>query len=612
MSILGSAGAAALAAGPIATRADHVEVRPFVHRPGVRGRMTGAQAAAAALWCEAVPCVFGVPGAQNNEFWDAMKARGVPYLLTANEWSSSIMADGSARATGRIGCFSVVPGPGLTNAMTGIGEALYDSVPIVGLITDIDRSPGARIGQVHGLDNIALLRPITKAVLNVSHVSEIPEAIQQAFRIALAGEPGPTAVVVPYPFWMEAWDFDCPVPPPPPLAFDEAAYRCALALLADRTKRVGIYAGFGCMDAGPSLAAVAELLDAPVATSVSGKGSLPECHPLAVGWGYGSQGTRTAEKAFRDVDLVLAIGVRYGEVSTANYAIPRHDHLIHVDANPEVLGRNVPACVKVCADARLFLDRLVADAQSVRRPPSPSLRDRIGRDRALERRQHRQVQVTDGVDPMVFLTQLRACLGPEGLIFIDVTASTHWASEAIEVHGPRRYFTPADNQGMGWALPASIGAARVRPDRAVVSVIGDGCFLMSANELSTAARAGVPVKFFILNDGAYHYMQMLQEPVYRRTTATHLAHLDYAALAHGFGLAYNQINSNADLAAGVGRALAYPGPILTVVTIGYEGREIRWLKTLKSSYLDGTSTEQKVRMASRIAVRALSGPSVDD
>ena len=113
---------------------------------------------------------------------------------------------------------------------------------------------------------------------------------------------------------------------------------------------------------------------------------------------------------------------------------------------------------------------------------------------------------------MFFLSQLRCVLGPDELIFVDVTASTHWASEAIEVQGPRRYFTPADNQSMGWAIPAAIGAQRVRPDRQVVCVTGDGCFLMSAIEMSSAARAGLPVKFFVFDDGAYHYMQMLQEP----------------------------------------------------------------------------------------------------
>src|SRR5260370_34451625 len=131
-------------------------------------------------------------------------------------------------------------------------------------------------------------------------------------------------------------------------------------MLADKRNRVGIYAGLGCLNAGPSLMAVAETLQAPVATSVSGKGCIPDSHPLAVGWGYGKQGTRAAERAFAHVDLVLAVGVRYSEVSTANYAIPKHDTLIHVDANPHNLGRNVHAHLTMCADARLFLDRLVA------------------------------------------------------------------------------------------------------------------------------------------------------------------------------------------------------------------------------------------------------------
>ncbi len=173
------------------------------------------------------------------------------------------------------------------------------------------------------------------------------------------------------------WDYDLPVPPPYPAPFDEAAYGRVLAHLMDRRRRVGIYAGLGCVDAGASLAAVAELLQAPVATSVSGKGCIPDAHPLAVGWGYGKQGTRAAEAAFKDVDLVLAVGVRYSEVSTASYAIPRHDMLIHVDANPQNLGRNVPAHVTLCADARVFLDRLLADGAAIRRARCPVLWQKI-------------------------------------------------------------------------------------------------------------------------------------------------------------------------------------------------------------------------------------------
>ena len=177
--------------------------------------------------------------------------------------------------------------------------------PIVGIITDVDRSPGAPMGQVHGLANAAIVRPVVKGLFEVRHQAEIPAVLFEAFQIARMGEPGPVAVLIPYPLLIEVWDYDLPVPPPRPVPFDEVAYGRVLAHLSDRRRRVGIYAGLGCVDAGRALAAVAELLQAPVATSVSGKGCIPDGHPLAVGWGYGKQGTRAAEVAFKDVDLVL-------------------------------------------------------------------------------------------------------------------------------------------------------------------------------------------------------------------------------------------------------------------------------------------------------------------
>jgi acetolactate synthase I/II/III large subunit len=159
---------------------------------------------------------------------------------------------------------------------------------------------------------------------------------------------------------------------------------------------------------------------------------------------------------------------------------------------------------------------------------------------------------------------------------------------------------------MGWAIPAALGAQRVRPDRQVVCVTGDGCFLMSAIEMSTAARAGLPVKFFVFDDGGYHYMQMLQQPVYRRTTATEIARIDYAAFAQALGLTFNQIASNADVPQGLQRGLACPGPVLTQVIVSYEGRELRWLSALRSQYIKKLPGSQKVRLATRIGVRTVS------
>ena len=579
-----------------------------MHRPGIRGvfgRMTGAQAAVAALIAECVPCVFGVPGAQNNEFWDTMKSMGQPYLLVTNEASCSVMADASARVTGAVGCFAVVPGPGLTNAMSGMGEALLDGVPIVGLITDVSRGPDKPSFQVHSLANTPIARSVSKATIEIRHQGQIPQAIHEAFRLARSGEPGPVSVILPYNFLMETWDYDHPAPPAYASAFDEAGYRKAVCLLADKSKRVGLYLGMGCADVGPEVAAVAEMLQSPVATSVSGKGVIPDAHPLAVGWGYGAQGTRAAEKAFKEVDLVLAVGVKYSEVSTANFAIPQHDTLIHVDIARENLGRNVPTTLCVQADSRVFFQRLLAEAPTLQRPSQPALCRRISHYRQEDAHENARVMIKEGVDPMHFLTQLRCLLGQDELIFVDVTASTHWASESMHVPGPRRYFTPANNQSMGWAIPAAIGAKKVRFDREVVCVTGDGCFLMAAIEMSTAVRAGLPVKFFVLDDGAYHYMQMLQEPTFRRTTATELATINYAHFAAALGLAFNEILVNDDVTGGIARSLACRAPILTRVAISYEGREIRWLNAAKTSYIKHLSGEQKRRMGTRVVARSL-------
>lgn len=579
---------------------------------GVFHRATGAEAIVSAFQAEGVPCVFGIPGAQNNELWDVMKSRGLPYLLVTHEFSASVMADASARVTGRVGVFSVVPGPGLTNALTGMGEAMLDSVPIVGLVTDVDRTPGAPAYQVHDLPGASILRPVCKAVIEVQHEGQIPLAIHQAFRVARCGEPGPAAVVIPYVLLNRIWNYEHLLPLASAAPFDESAYHKALCLLSDRRKRVGIYAGMGTFAASDSLAAAAELLQAPVATSVSGKGALPDSHRLAVGWGYGPFGTRAAETAFQDVDVVLAVGVRYSEVSTANYSIPRHDCVIHVDANARNLGRNVHATVGVHSDSEIFFQRLLADAPAVRRSPDPALWAKIRSQREVDHIQQAQALITHCVDPMHFLHHLGRALCPEDLFFMDVSASSHWASEAIPVHGPRRYFAPTNNQSMGWAIPASIAGQLVAPNHRVACVTGDGCFLMSGMEISTAVRAALPVKFFVFDDGAYHYMQMLQQPVYRRTNATEIANLNFGAFAAATRMAFNEIGSNADIVTGIARAFRQPGPVLTRVVVSYDGREIRWLSALKKTYLDKLKTAQKLRMGTRVAARSVVKPMLEN
>jgi acetolactate synthase-1/2/3 large subunit len=574
--------------------------------PGwVCGHLTGAQALVEALLAEGTDCVFGIPGAQCNEFWDAMKSKGLCYLLVTHEFSAATMADGYARATGKPGVLAVVPGPGVTNALTGIGEALLDSIPLVCVVCDVARGDKVHAFQLHELPQVGLLQQLCKGVFCVDTAAGIPAAVFQAFALACSGEPGPVAVNIPYPLLIASAGYHCPPAGPPPAAFDEEACQRALHLLANRKYRVGIYAGLGCMNDAPALVQVAEVLQAPVATSISGKGVIPECHPLAVGWGYGPQGTRTAECVFKDVDLVLAIGVRYSEVSTAFYSIPEHHPLIQVDANPDNLGRNVKPDVCVAADAGAFLAHVLGCADLVRRPPDGKLVARIAALKREEAEKNAVVHSKCGVDPMAFVLALRRCTPPDTLLYVDVTQCEHWATEAFQVVQPRTYFNPSNNQAMGWSIPASIGGQRAFPGRTVVTITGDGCFLMTAMEISTAGRECLPVKFFVLDDQAYHVMQTLQKPVYLRTTATILARLDYAALAQGFGVGYQEISCNENLEAGIRGALCQRGPVLVRVVTDYGDRPLRWFEAVRKRYQHELTTEQKVRFLARMGSRAM-------
>ena len=571
----------------------------------IRGKMSGARALVEALLLQGTGCVFGIPGAQQNELWDTMKQRGLAYQLVTHEFSASAMADGYARSTGRPGVLCVVPGPGVTNALTGIGEALLDSIPLVCVVGDVARGENYRPFQVHELPQVGLLQQVTKQVYQVRCAAEIPLLTRQAFIEAAAGEPGPVAVVVPYDLLFETCKYNCPPPAPAAVPFDEAAVDSALALLSCCKYQIGIYAGLGCMDYAPLVPQVAELLQAPVATTVSGKGVIDERHCLSVGVGYGKQGTRTAESIFSSVDVVLAIGVRYGEVATAFYNIPKHRHLIHVDINPNNLGRVVPTDICVNADAGLFLSRILACETQLRRSTNGKLVRRIQSLKSAECKKNAKIYARCGADPMALLLELSCRTNEDAQVFVDVTLAEHWAAEVFQTRLPRTYFNPADNQAMGWSIPAAIGAQRARPCRQTITITGDGCFLMSAMEIATAVRDGLPVKFFVLDDQVYHTMQKLQEPAYQRTTATVLPRLDYASLAAGWGIAYNEILSTADLGAGINTALYQDGPVLTRVAVDYGKRTVRWMEAVKERFIDELTVKQQIRFLARVGSRSL-------
>jgi len=578
----------------------------ITRRGDVVGRLTGAAVIAEVLAQHGVGCVFGIPGAKENELWDEFKERNIPYLLTAHEFGAACMADGYARATGKPGVLCVVPGPGVTNALTGLGEALLDSTPMVAIVGDVSNAPNARPFQVHSLDTVALLKPVTKCVTLVADVHELPEAIQRAFAVAVSGEPGPVAVVVPFNLLFDVGSFRVNPPTVPAVPFDSTAFDKAAALLADPHARIGIYAGLGCMNACAGLAAVAELLQAPVATSVSGKGVIPECFPLAVGWGFGPHATTTAEHAFAQVNTLLAIGVKFSEVSTGFYGNPNITRVIHVDANAANLGKVIRTDVCVHSDAELFLAKLLERCKLLQRPSNPKLLQQIaGWKCDSEKLAARAGCQAHGLDPLAVVLALRKALADDAVLCTDVSLSEHLAAEHYTVKRPRTYLNPVDNQSMGWSLPAAIGAQRAYPTRTVAALIGDGCLLMSMVELSTAARAKLPVKVFLLDDQAYRYMQELQNAAYHRTTATLLAKLDYRSLAHGFGVAYSEVTRLDQLDCAIAGALLHDGPVLVRIQADYGDRKIRWIEAVRKKFTRELNVQQKARFLARATSRAV-------
>jgi len=248
---------------------------------------------------------------------------------------------------------------------------------------------------------------------------------------------------------------------------------------------------------------------------------------------------------------------------------------------------------------------LLGHADLVQRPCDAKLLATIKRLKAEEWKKNLVQYAQCGADPMLIYMALRRCTNDDALAFIHVTASQYWAAEVFTTCAPRTFFNPTNNQAMGWSIGAALGAQRVHHGKQVVTVTGDGCFLMSAMEISTAARERLPVKFFILDGQTYHYMQALQKPAYMRTTATILARIDYGAMAQGLGVAYQENTATCDLEARIRGALCQEGPVLTRVVTDYRKRPLRWVKAARGRFIKELSTEQKVRFMARAGSRAL-------
>ncbi len=553
---------------------------------------TGAQRVVKALEECGVECTFGIPGAQILELVDALVDANIRNVLTTSELSAAFMADGYARASGRTGVCIAIPGPGFTNMITGLAEAYLDSSPVVVLVIGMEAD--GKAFHVHEIAQLDTAKPVTKATVRVDSGDEIDAAMARAFGLAEQGEPGPVVVEIARKCLRERVPRVSPAqsgaeiaadpggPPPKgrggsvgsssegPDADGEVVGR--IARMLSEAKHCGIYAGKGAWGAHRQVRELAELLGAPVATTVSGKGVLPEDHELAVGFGFGPSGSAVAEEVFAQCDVVLALGCKFGEMSTAKWGMEVPAKLIHIDTNPAVFDKNYPAAIAMCKDAKLAVEHILRSlkAQGVERRVDSALVDNILRAKRLHVEGAMAQTAEDAVHPSRLLMRLRDIVGRGAVVVTDCGNHQLWAISDCQAFEPRTFLTPADYQAMGFGVPAAIGAGIGCPHKRVVCICGDGGFLMTGFELLTAVREGVDVSVIVFNDGALGLIKGVQEKVFGRSAWVDLVPLNYESLAAAMGVNYVHIHNHQDLAQGLRQMHASDKPVLVNVNIAYD------------------------------------------
>ena len=525
-----------------------------------------------ALEDEGVRFTFGIPGTHNIELYDALdRSSTVTPVLVTDEQSASFMADGVSRSSEQIGVANLVPGAGVTHALSGIAEAFMDTVPLVVLVCGIRNDTG-KAYQLHDIDQLALLRPVTKATFTVTQPNEIYATVRRAFALARSGAPGPVAVEVPANYYLLAQDFDAPrfdATRPFGSPLDPRAVETAAAMLGE-ARFPALYVGLGARAAGRRLTSLAERIGAPVTTTISGKGVFPESHPLFLWNGFGSAAPPFVRAIMARCDCLLAVGCRFGEVATGSYGIDPPPNLIHVDADERVFHRNVATKLTARADAGEFLDALLAAIGP--RSGDDTLRNEIAAGHRGVRESWRHQSAKGTVAPASLFAALQRACGDDAIYVTDSGNGTFLAMEHLRLDAPGRFLAPVDFSCMGYGVPAAIGAKLANPERDVVALAGDGALLMTGLELLTAAAYKAGVLVCVLRDGELAQIAQFQRTTLNRATCAVLAPYSVEEFARAAGCRYVRLANDADLASGLDQALALTRasiPVIAEVVIDY-------------------------------------------
>jgi acetolactate synthase-1/2/3 large subunit len=530
---------------------------------------TGADVLVEGLVHWGVRHLFGMPGSHSTTIYDALaRSRAIRTFLVRNEQSAAFAADGSARVTGKPGVVCTTAGPGATNALTGVAECWADSVPILLLAGQVNSDALDReCGNYHEIDLEAIFRPVTQWCKTVRRVDRIPAYLGMAFQAMTWGRPRPAALFLP----QDLMRAGCEVPAEQP-AFPEAPRgevpRGAIAQAAEllvAARRPVILAGGGALWSGAADAIedLARRLAAPVVTTLNAKGLIDERNALSLGHARSVR----AKSILPHADLMLAVGCRFTEVLTDWRRLPIPDRLIQIDLDPDQIGMNYPVVVGITADARAACRALLDALPAVPQRDGSAWGTLWETARALRHPR-----------PEWLIEALRSALPGDVAVFTDACEMGYRMQADWPAHAPRRFFYPSNYITLGWAFPAAVGAAAALGDQPVVSLSGDGGFLMTAQELATAARYRLRVIALVHNDATYGAIKNIQDRVHQgRHIDTDLNNPDFVQLAAAYGVAARRARSPVDLIDSVRGALERDGP--TLIEIPDEWRFLRDLAT---------------------------------
>ena len=530
-------------------------------------RMTGGQALIHSLYEEGVRVVFGLPGVQMyHAVIPILDYPDMKFITTRHEQATTYMADGYARASGKVGVAMVVPGPGLQNASAGITNAYAASAPVLIIAGQINRDRISKnIGVLHEVnDQLDIVRPITKWQARVMEATNIPSAVQESFYQLRTGRPRPVEIEMPPEALAEVTDVASyqPADIPSPTIDGEAIEEAAAVIAGSRNPVIWAGGGIHASGASDELLKMAEYLQIPVLTTPEGKGAISDRHYLSLG---APQGRSTGESKdplrdfFRTCDVVLAVGTRF---ATAN-ASSSH-RVVQIDVDPEEIGRNNQNTLGIEGDARQALEQLF-EAVKALTGPRQSRKGEFDRIRA-----DRHDNPANQVEPQAsYVRALRESIPDDGILVADMTQVAYYARARFQTYNPRSYFTSSYSGNLGSAFPTALGVKVAMPDKAVVSISGDGGFLFNSQELATAAQFGINVVAVVFNDQAYGNVKRdMKELFDGKALGVELTNPDFMKLADAYGVVGMRADGPEGLAKALKDAIDLDKPVLIEVPVG--------------------------------------------